>query len=145
MALQETLMDVKRITDKGSQAIGNASVDAASNVSESSKIGFPQNLITIAAAIGQGVSIIRSVKKAVSKTKAQAVSGAASIPSASSGAAPTQAAAPQFNIVGKTATSQLANVIASKDSQPIKTYVTTSDVSTAQAMDRNIVQGASIG
>ena len=90
LALQETLMDVKRITFKGSQAIGNASVDAASNVSESSKIGFPQNLITIAAAIGQGVSIIRSVKKAVSKTKAQAVSGAASIPSASSGAAPTR-------------------------------------------------------
>ena len=70
LALKETFMDIKKITFKGTQAVANAGVDAASNVSESSKIGFPQNIITIAAAIGQGLSIISSVKKAVGKTKA---------------------------------------------------------------------------
>ena len=68
MQLQETLMDLKRITFKGTQAVGSRS-KCAQNVSQSSKIGFPQNIITIAAAIGQGISIISSVKKAVAKLK----------------------------------------------------------------------------
>ena len=68
LALQETLMDIKRISFKGAEAIGSAGVSTAQNVAESSKIGFPQNLITIAGAIAQGVSIVKSVKSAVSKT-----------------------------------------------------------------------------
>ena len=70
IAFQESLLDLKRITFKGQNAIAEAAVNQASNVSESSKIGFPQNLITIAAAIAQGVAVVGAVKKAVSKTKA---------------------------------------------------------------------------
>jgi len=67
MAFQETMMELKRLTFKGTKAVAEASVDAASNVSSSSKIGFPQNLITIAAAIAQGVALVSAVKSAVSK------------------------------------------------------------------------------
>lgn len=146
LALQESLMDVKRITFKGTQAIGEAGVATSQNVAESSKIGFPQNIITIAGAIAQGASIISSVKKAVSKTKANASSISASVPSVASGGggASTQAQAPSFNIVGQSSTNQLASVINGQNQRPIKAYVTSNDVSTAQAMDRNIVQGASI-
>lgn len=84
IALQETLQDIKRITFKGTQAVGEAVVDAASNVSSSSKIGFPQNLITIAAAIAQGVTLVGAVKSAVSKTKAGTAAAGATAPSVAS-------------------------------------------------------------
>ena len=144
LALKETLMDIKRITFKGSQAIGEAGVATAQNVAESSKIGFPQNIITIASAIAQGISIIRSVKKAVSKTKAQA--GAVSGGGGGGISAPSvPSAPPSFNIVGSSDTNQLAEAIGSQEQKPVKAYVTSNDVTTAQGLDRNIVEGASIG
>jgi hypothetical protein len=53
--------------------------------------------------------------------------------------------APAFNIVGAGVTSQLADVIAGQSQQPTRAYVVSNDVSTAQEMDRNIIEGASIG
>lgn len=144
LALKETLLDVKRITFKGAQAIGEAGVSTAQNVAQSSKIGFPQNIITIAAAIAQGVSIIGSVKKAVSKTKAgaAAAAGAISAPSVATPSASSQP--PAFNIVGAGAGNQLAETIAGQNERPIKAFVTSQDVTTAQSLERNIVEGASI-
>ena len=144
LALKETLMDVKRITFKGTQAVGEAGVNAAQNVSESSKIGFPQNIITIAAAIAQGISIIGSVKKAVSKTKAKASGAVASTPTAPTTPS-TTSIPPAFNIVGASGTNQLAEAIGEQEQQPVQAYVVANDVTTAQSMDRNIVEGASIG
>ena len=69
MAFQETMIELKRISFKGTKAVAEAGIDAASNVSASSKIGFPQNLITIAAAIAQGVALVSAVKSAVSSAK----------------------------------------------------------------------------
>lgn len=143
LALKETIMDLKRITFKGVEAVGAAGVSTAQNVAESSKIGFPQNIITIASAIAQGVGIMRSVKKAVSKTKAKAGASAASVPSVSSPSAPS--APPAFNVVGASDTNQLAEAIGGQAQQPIQTYVVASEVSTAQELDRNIVTGATIG
>lgn len=53
--------------------------------------------------------------------------------------------APAFNIVGQGLTNQLADVIAGQAGQPTRAYVVSNDVSTAQELDRNIIQGASIG
>jgi hypothetical protein len=143
LALQETLLDVKRITFKGTKAVAEAGVDAAQNVSESSKIGFPQNIITIAAAIAQGIGIIRSVKKAVSKTKVPIGGASAEVPQVatpSGGSLP-----PAFNVVGAGGINQLATAIGEQQQQPVKAFVVSNDVSTAQELDRNIVQGAAIG
>jgi hypothetical protein len=52
--------------------------------------------------------------------------------------------APSFNIVGAGGTNQLAETIASKNNQPVKAYVVSSDVTTAQSLERNIVSSASI-
>ncbi len=51
---------------------------------------------------------------------------------------------PAFNVVGQSQTSQLAQTIAGQQNEPIKAYVVSDDVSTAQSLDRNIVEGASI-
>ena len=146
MQLQETLMDLKRITFKGTQAVGEAGVNAAQNVSQSSKIGFPQNIITIAAAIGQGISIISSVKKAVAKTKA-AGAGSATAPTipAAGGRGATEALEPAFNVIGSSSSTQIADAIGAANDRPIKTYVTSNDVTSAQSMERNIVDNATIG
>ena len=58
------------------------------------------------------------------------------------GATPT---APAFNVVGASATNQIAQTIANQQQQPIKAYVVSNDVTTAQSLDRNIIQSASIG
>jgi len=142
LALQETLMDLKRITFKGAEAVGAAGVAVGQNVAESSKIGFPQNLITIAGAIAQGVGIISSVKSAVSKTKASAGSAGASVPNIPTPSMPSLP--PAFNVVGASDTNQLADAIGGQSQEPVKAYVVSGDVTSAQSMDRNIIDGASI-
>ena len=71
----------------------------------------------------------------------------ASMPSASSGGGggiTAQSQAPQFNIVGGGATNQLAGLLADQ-TKPVKAYVVSSEVSSGQALDRNIVESATLG
>jgi hypothetical protein len=48
-------------------------------------------------------------------------------------------------VVGAAPENQLAQAIGGQESQPIKAYVVSNDVTNAQALDRNIIEGASIG
>ena len=59
--------------------------------------------------------------------------------------APPSIQPPDFNIVGQSASNQLASAVQGQFSQPVKAYVVSKDVSTAQEMDRNIVSAASLG
>ena len=61
-----------------------------------------------------------------------------------SGSAPS-VQAPDFNIVGANSSNQLASAIQGQFNNPIKAYVVAKDVSTAQELDRNVVNAASIG
>jgi hypothetical protein len=58
--------------------------------------------------------------------------------------APAVSAAPQFNVVGASGINQVAQSINQKSNQPIKAYVVSKDVTTAQSLDRNIVNSASM-
>ena len=51
---------------------------------------------------------------------------------------------PAFNIVGASGETQLADAIGSQTQRPARAYVVSNDVTTAQEMDRNIIEGASI-
>ena len=90
--------------------------------------------IATTAAIG-----FKSVKD-ILKTDPKTASGG-SVPT---GSAPASAP-PAFNIVGTAAGNQLAETIAGQSQQPIKAHVTSQDVTTAQSLERNIVNGAAIG
>ena len=68
--------------------------------------------------------------------------GTRSISSPTPSAAPQ---APQFNIVGGGATNQLAGLLADQGQKPVKAYVVSSEVSSGQALDRNIVESATLG
>ena len=52
---------------------------------------------------------------------------------------------PAFNVVGQSDTNQLADAIGGQEQQPIQAFVVSSEVTTAQELDRNIIDGASIG
>ena len=60
---------------------------------------------------------------------------------ASVGAAPTP---PSFNVVGSSENSVLADTVASQTNEPVQAYVVSNDVTTAQSLQNNIVDGATI-
>ena len=68
-----------------------------------------------------------------------------SIPAPSSGGGGAPPLPPSFNVVGQSDTNQLADAIGMQEQQPIQAFVVSNEVSTAQELDRNIVDGASIG
>ena len=88
--------------------------------------------------------------KAISKTKVPTLGGKTP-PSAggSTPSAPTLGTPPSippaFNVVGASGTNQLAEAIGGQEQLPVQAYVVSNDISTAQSLDRNIVEGATIG
>ena len=59
--------------------------------------------------------------------------------------ASVDAGGPAFNVVGQGGTSQLASAIAEQESAPSRSYVVAQDVTTAQALERSIIDSASLG
>ena len=100
--------------------------------------------------IGAGISIatnIAATAKGLSQLK-----GGGSAPSGGSvggrgggGSAPSAPSLPpSFNVVGQSDTNQLADAIGGQSKIPQRSFVVANDVTSAQSMDRNIVEGASI-
>jgi len=135
----------KTLADANTTAAG-ASTEVAGSVAKGANAAPPPwNIPFIISAIATGAGIISSVKSAIGATKqaASAVGAGGSTPSIAKPSAPTSAP-PAFNLVGAGAGNQLAETIAGQTQQPIKAFVTSQDVTTAQSLERNIVEGASI-
>mgnify|MGYP003652835466 FL=1 len=136
-----TLMELGLIAAKGA-------ADVASGAGATAKVGFPANIPLLIAFAAQAAGIFGSIKSAVNAAK-----GSASKMGASGGggsvSAPrlsVSASAPAaFNVVGASETNQLAQSIGQEEKQPLKAFVVSNDVTDAQALDRNIVENASIG
>lgn len=88
---------------------------------------------------------IGAVLSAASKAKAILQSGGGGGASGGGGAIPASSVnAPSFNVVGANGTNQIAQSLIQQSNQPIKAYVVSKDVTTAQSLDRNIVNAASM-
>lgn len=87
-----------------------------------------------AAAVAKG---LLNVKNIMSEKKAGGGGGGATSPQ-------QIVQPPDFNIIGSTGVNQLAGAIGTTTKEPVKAYVVSSEVSTAQELDRNIVESASI-
>jgi len=94
--------------------------------------------------LGLGIaSSVASTSKALSALKA---GGSASSGGSQGGSIPAGASTPPaFNVVGASDTNQLASAIGGQSQQPVQAYVVANDVTTAQSMDRNIIDDASLG
>ena len=105
------------------------------------------------AAAGAAVASGFAQVKAITATKLPTLAGKSApsagggTPSAPSlGTPPTiPSLPPEFNAVGSSDTNQLADAIGGQSQQPVQAYVVSGDITTAQSLDRNIVQGATIG
>ena len=103
-----------------------------------SKVAVPG--YAIAQAIATGVAGLANVKKIASVQ----VPGGSGGGSSQTGSLPNVPTPPAFNVVGASGETQLADAIGSQTQQPTRAYVVSNDVTTAQEMDRNIIEGASI-
>ena len=117
----------------------------ASGMAESSKVGFPWNIITMASYALQAVSLV----KAFTGSKKKLNSITSSIGGGSGGgggASPSPVSAPSFNVIGATSAGEnmIADTVASTNNRTMRAYVVENDVSTSQSLRRNALNMASI-
>lgn len=117
--------------------------DSYTSLAKIPVVGPALGIAAAAAAVAGGLANV----KAISQTSTPQTSGmGGTSPSVSSPSRPAPPSIPPaFNIVGASDTNQLAEAIGGQAQQPVKAFVVSNDVSTAQELDRNIVEGASIG
>ena len=117
------------------QAIRDTYAGATKALSQGGIFGF----IGAAAVTAAGIANVKAITSTPDPTPpaGASVGGGSSIP-------PTPSTPPAFNIVGQGETSQLADAIGSQASEPVRAYVVSNDVTTAQGLERNIVEGATI-
>lgn len=138
---KELILEIKKTITFSTQAAARSTVAMAEGSAQTAKIGFPQNIPMLIGYAAQAAGIFSAIRSAVRSSKA-----GATIPNITPPSTPTAPSTPpQFNIVGQSGTNQLASAIGGQSQQPIQAYVVANDVTTAQSMDRNIVDDASIG
>ena len=149
MALKEIQLSFTKMKAKAAETVGEASMNAAVAGTEvakgAGKAAATLNPFVIASYAVSAAAVIASMISAFSKAKGEAAKfGGGSVTGGRGMTAAVPSIPASFNIVGQGGTNQLAQSIGAQESQPIKAYVVASDVSTAQSMERNIVQSASI-
>ena len=153
MAAQELLIDLGAIKSKATKAIVGSQLNAAESggavatgFSKTLALGFPAAIPALIGYVASAAGIVSGVMAATKKTKSVASSfggvGGGSVSAPSIPSAPSLP--PSFNVVGSSDTNQLASAIGGQSQEPVKAYVVSGDVTSAQSMDRNIVEGASI-
>ena len=131
-------MAIASATISGVQGVQNAYTTAQKSPITAFFPAYPVVQSALAGAIAlKNISAIKSVN-------ASGGGGNISAPSASSAPSAPSSAPPAFNVVGASDTNQLAGAIGGQSKEPVKAYVVSGDVTSAQSMDRNIVEGASI-
>jgi hypothetical protein len=139
LALKELIMEAKKTITMGTLAGAKATVATAEGAAQTAKVGFPQNIPLLIGYAAQAAAIIGSVLSAV-----KGANQVASSLGGGGGSAPQTAQSPSFNVVGTSGTNQIAQQLG-QEQQPIQAFVVGSNVTTQQALDRNIVDTATIG
>ncbi len=140
----QALTDMATIVGKNSKfgkaiAIVQAIRDTYAGANKALAQGGIFGFIGAAAVIAGGIANVKTITSTPEPTPpaGASVGGGSAVP-------PTPSAPPAFNVVGQGETSQLADAIGSQASEPVRAYVVSNDVTTAQGLERNIVEGATI-
>ena len=132
-------------TDAGkAAAVASATISTylAAQQAYASQLAIPTPDAPFRATLAAGIAVasgLANVQKILSVQTPNGGGGGGGVPSAS---APQ---APSFNVVGNSGMNQIAQTIGQQSQSPIKAYVVSSDVTTQQALDRNIVKSATLG
>jgi phosphotransferase system IIB component len=99
----------------------------------------PAGIAQAVAIIATGLKNVKTILSTkVPKTNVGGISGGGG------GGGGAQVQAPSFNIVGASDTNQLADAIGGQTQQPVQAFVVANDVTTAQSLENNIVEGATL-
>lgn len=128
-------------------ATGQALINTFQGVTEvlSSKSVLPEPIATIARIANIATVLATGFKTVKQINSVQPMASGAGLSTSGSAVATPTPQAPSFNIVGASAENQLAQTLADATQKPIKAFVVAGDVSTAQSLDRNIIQESSLG
>ena len=128
-------MAIASATISGVQGVMNAYTTAQKSPITTVFPGYPIVQASLAGLVAaKNIAAIKSINPSGG--------GGGSVPTQSGGGGSTP---PAFNVVGASGETQLADAIGSQTQRPARAYVVSNDVTTAQEMDRNIIEGASIG
>ena len=143
MDIKATLFSAKNSATKTVIKASEAGVDVASGAAKTlSSSPFPGNIPLIVGYAAQAVGIISAIRSAVKASKAATKGMGGATPNIEAPSVGSQS--PSFNVVGASGETQLADAIGSQTQRPSRAYVVSNDVTTAQELDRNIIEGASI-
>ena len=150
MEMKATLFSAKQSATKTVMKGAEAGVDVSSGAAKTaSSLPFPANIPLILGYAVQAAGIIKTIKSAMKSSKQATsklgVSGSTvNIPDVSTTAGgQTTAQTPSFDILGTSGTNQLAAALGQQ--APVQAFVVSQDVTTAQSLQNNIIQGASLG
>jgi len=128
-------------------AVASATINTFSSAQKAydATVGIPY-VGPILAPINAGIAIAAGIKnvKSILAVKVPGGGGGGTAPTSSGGGA-TAPTPPSFNVVGASGTNQLAQSIGAQQQQPIQAYVVANNVTTAQSLQRNIIESATIG
>ena len=118
---------------------------AAQRAYESQFLPVPTPSSPLRAEIARGVAILSGLAqvKSILAVKTPAMKEASGVSGAAAGAGTAQA--PDFNVVGAGGVSQLATTLAGVTGQPLKAFVVSKEITSAQELERNITTTAAIG
>ena len=148
-AVQGALGNIASIVGENSKfgkaiAITQAIIDTYAGASKALAQGGIFGFIGAAAVIASGLANVKTITSQKPPKPPSFAKGGAGRGASTPTPAPVSTP-PQVNTVGASGINQLAGAIGEQAQQPVKAYVVSGDVSTAQQLDRKIVQGATIG
>ena len=129
-------MAIGQATISGVEGVQNAFTTAQDSPIT---VGFPAYPF-IQAGLAGAFSAVQIAK--IASTKADGKGAAASPRVSGAAAAAVPSMPPEFTTVGASDTNQLASAIGQQE--PVRAFVVSNDVTTAQGLERNIVEGATI-
>lgn len=118
--------------------IAQAVIDTYTGANKALAQGGIAGPVAAAGIIASGLANVITI----AKTKIPKPKGSSG--GASTGGTPSAPTPPSFNIVGSSETSALGDAVASQTNEPVQAYVVSNDVTTAQSLQNNIVEGATI-
>ena len=128
--------------------IAQALIDtyASANASYNSMAGIPYagpvlGALAAAAAVTAGLLNVKSISQQKFQGGATGGGGGGGATFSGSG---MQSQAPDFNVVGQSGFNQVATALGENNSTPVKAFVVSGDVTTAQALDNNIIDTATL-
>jgi len=149
LLIVEKGLAIAQVISTASKAIAQAKANLAATPAVIGLVPNPAYVIQAAATAKGILSTKIAAATSVATIAAQAIQGLGGGGGGGSagglgGGGATESQPPSFNIVGQSETNQLAEAVAGQEQQPVQAYVVANDVTTAQSLENNIVEGATL-